>query len=140
LTVKLNAANETLVHATKQAQLYHDLIAMPRRKRDKVIAGLRVEMGVKVAKAVRVKEVAPVTNDGLVKCLTVNKLTTAKAKEIYHLANSIGIRLHDGKLPNKTYTGVWYSGSGIGNCVVRENNIIVTASEFMQRMRNHVGK
>jgi hypothetical protein len=43
LTVKLNAANENLVHALKQAQQYHDIIAMPRRKRDKVIAELRAK-------------------------------------------------------------------------------------------------
>jgi len=38
-----DASNENLEHAIKQAQKYHDLIAMPRRKRDALVKELRNE-------------------------------------------------------------------------------------------------
>jgi hypothetical protein len=138
LTVKLNAANETLVHATKQAQLYHDLIAMPRRKRDKVIVELRVEMGVKEAKTVRVKEV---TKDGLIEGLSVKSPSKKNAKKIFDLAKDLDIEL-DPDLPSTLFPWIWYNQGRIESCIdvsVSEDTY-VTASEFMTRMRNHVGK
>ncbi len=121
---------------------YHALIAMPRRKRDKLIAELRKEMGVKVVKVGN--EVEIVTDECLEYCLTVKNPTKKDKNDIFELAEKLLIPIIN---KSNAYPHIWYydvgEQKGISTCIIGEGDksrTYVTASEFMQRMRNHVGK
>ena len=135
---------ENLQHAVTHSVKYHDLIAMPRRKRDKVIAELRKEMGVKVAKVVNDVDMTP--KIGLTHGLTVQKPSDDEANEIFAVAKELGIHIFHWER-NDYYCHIWYfsedGNMGVSNCTILDNDhtrTYVTASEFMTRMRNHASK
>jgi predicted Holliday junction resolvase-like endonuclease len=134
LIEKLDAANNNFLHAAEGAVKYHDLIAMPRRKRDKFISQFRRDNGIKPTKQ-------PIeSKEGLVAWLTVKNPTQDEAKQIFELAKEFGISLLGEKLPIKAYPWLWYAGDMIMRCASKHtgSETYVTASEFMRRMRNHV--
>lgn len=134
LIEKLDAANNNFLHAAEGAVKYHDLIAMPRRKRDKFISQFRRDNGIKPTKQ-------PIeSKEGLVRGLTVKNPTQDEAKQIFELAKELGMSLLGEKLPIKAYPWLWYAGDMIMRCASKHtgSETYVTASEFMRRMRNHV--
>jgi hypothetical protein len=140
LIEKLDAANNNFLHAAEGAVKYHDLIAMPRRKRDKFISQFRRDNRIKPTKQTTKQPIE--SKEGLVRGLTVKSPTQDEAKQIFELAKELGIGTYDKKLTS-ICPSIWvYKNRNfeIGICADTNRDFMtyVTASEFMRRMRNHV--